>query len=466
MKNILRKTYKRLFSDSFREFIWRRIHDARFIWVIISRFPKSLYFKINGAIDKAEGVIEPKVIESILHFETIDDVKVLLNEGNIAYEEGEFALYISNQSDIDSLFPGLTLRYPYRFGVKLIKSQVMSDDGTPFYCGYDASRTSTHVIMRAVGSANDKKIISNILSEFNVAPRVYDLVKIVDKNRQIHCLIVEHIDGNHLEGKAGSEFLNNFFGVLEQANIDFLGGRKSGDFSPPYFGRNIISDSNNTYYVDIQNFRLKDQGVNDSIVQSINNETHFGESSFLRSRRYSYQSVPELKIHGKRDSLIRLDMIDGIIKGNNIELSDSVILDVGCNLGLFLRYSIMEGAQWVVGLDMPEVTKVERNYMYRRGFSNFDILGCDLTQKDHIVRLPYKKYHIVFYMSIEGHIGFPEWLEEISFDYMLYEGHEGESVINISDKIMSSRLDVEILDKSIIRDGDSLSRPMLLCKVN
>ena len=67
-------------------------------------------------------------------------------------------------------------------------------------------------------------------------------------------------------------------------------------------------------------------------------------------------------------------------------------------------------------------------------------------------------------MSIEAHIGFPEWLDHINFTYILYEGHEGESIDTIKEKITSSRLNVEILDMLKSQDGDSLSRPLLLCR--
>lgn len=71
-------------------------------------------------------------------------------------------------------------------------------------------------------------------------------------------------------------------------------------------------------------------------------------------------------------------------------------------------------------------------------------------------------HDIGFYMSIEGHIGFPEWLSRLSFEYFLYEGHEGESIKGVTNKINVSKLKIKILENLKSRVGDSLARPILL----
>ena len=68
-------------------------------------------------------------------------------------------------------------------------------------------------------------------------------------------------------------------------------------------------------------------------------------------------------------------------------------------------------------------------------------------------------------MSIENHIGFPTWLNELSIALMLYEGHQNESVDEITDKIKRWSPHAEILDSTMMQDGDSLPRPILLAKI-
>lgn len=462
---ILRNIYKKMTPYTFRSFVWRRVHDVRFLSSLPLNFPKQLvrnylYKNLNN-----EAVQKIKTFNFTFDFKDIESIKSKFEKTNIQFQEGEFAVYISDQNDIEKISPGLANYYPYSFGMKLIKSQIISPDGTPFYCGTDTSKTATPTIMKIVGSVNDKRIISNILSEHHIAPRVYDIVKFKSSYCDVFALIVEHIEGDVVIGSKGEGFINNLYSIAKKEEIKLLGSKWSGDFIPPNFGNNIIGNSSGMYYVDIQNFQLTNiDNVSKNLTKMINQDTHFGASNLLRSEKYSYQSVPELNIKGKRDSNYRVHLIDQLLNKNKIDLKGGCVLDVGCNLGLFLTYSLYRGANWVVGLDMPDVAIAARSYMYKKGFSTFDILGVDLKSDLVLEHLPYKKFDFIFYMSIEGHIGFPSWLDSIDFKYILYEGHEGEGVQGITNKITSSRLNIKILDELKSQDGDSRSRPLLLCE--
>lgn len=459
----MKKIYKAVFPVSFRLFVWRRIHDIRFL----SSIPFNLYRQIFTTYkeNSSYGENSFRELDSSIKFSNIEDIKSSLEDLNISFKEGEFALYISNTSGIEKISSGLIDFYPHQIGLKLIKSQTLHPDGTPFYCGIDASNTSTKSIMNAVGSVNEKKIISNILSEYSVAPRTYDLIKLKSGQNIIFGMVVEHIDGEVVLGSMGIKFMEKFFKILKAEGIQQLGGKSSGDFSPPKFGKNIIKNNSDFYYVDIQNFNLIiDHNSNTKLASNINSTTHFGASNLIRSDRYSYQSVPGMDIKGKRDSEYRLHVINELLSRNNITLKNSQVLDVGCNLGLFVKFALMTNASWAVGLDMPDVAKTARNYMYRSGFTRFDILGVDLKSSSLLDQLPFKSFEFIFYMSIEGHIGFPEWLSKLSFEYFLYEGHEGESIKDITNKINLSKLKVTVLESLKSRDGDSLSRPILLCR--
>ena len=465
MTHILRRIYKRITPHTFRSFIWRRVHDVRFLGSLPLNFPKQLVRNYLYKSLNSREALEIKELPLLFPFGNIENIKDELKKSHIQFQEGEFAVYISNQHDIENLSPGLIDRYPYNVGLKLIKSQTISSDGTPFYCGTDASKTATSTMMRIVGSVNDKKVISNILSEHHVAPRVYDVVKFRSSNYDIFAMIVEHIDGGVVTGNQGKDFIKKLNSISQEEGIKLLGGSGSGDFTPPNFGNNIIANPSGLYYVDIQNFMSTNVGgESKKLSKMIYKDTHFGASNLLRSEKYSYQSVPELNIKGKRDSNYRVHLIDQLLNKNKIDLKGGCVLDVGCNLGLFLTYSLYRGANWVVGLDMPDVAIAARRYMYKKGFSTFDILGVDLKSDLVLDCLTCKDFKFIFYMSIEGHIGFPKWLDYINFEYILYEGHEGENIEGITKKIISSSLDIEILDELKSQDGDSRSRPMLLCK--
>ena len=197
--------------------------------------------------------------------------------------------------------------------------------------------------------------------------------------------------------------------------------------------------------------------------ERINEVTHFGASTLLRRPKYSYQSIPSLNIEGKRDSLFRVNFIDSFLSKNNISLNGENIMDVGCNLGLFIQYSLSQNANWCIGLDTPKIAEISRKYLYELGLLSFDVFGVDL-KSDISYLFKNIKFKVIFYMSIEGHIGFPNWLKSVKFDYILYEGHQDENIVQIKDKIKESLLDVNIISETMSQDGDSRARPVLLCK--
>ena len=216
---MLRDIYKKTMPKSFRAFVWRRVHDIRFLVSLPLNLPRQIYRNYRYKNIKIADSINIKNFEFIFDFKNILDVKQELINLNISFQEGEFAVYISDQKAIDKILPKIREYYPHSIGLKIIKSQIESPDGTPFYCGTDASETATTIVMKSVGSVNDKKIISNILSEYDVAPRVYDVVKIKSEENELFAMIVEHIDGKVVEGVEGEGFLKKFFLILEDENI-------------------------------------------------------------------------------------------------------------------------------------------------------------------------------------------------------------------------------------------------------
>lgn len=402
---------------------------------------------------------------SSISFSDYLSFKKSLDEHGCSYKEGEFALYIEDENIINSINDEIQSKYPYDTALKIIKSQEISKDGTPYYCGSEVSEASTYIVKIAIGSVLEKAIISNLLSEYNVTPRVYDIVKICSGNSCLYAMVVQPIKGEFVYGEEGVKYLEKFYSICDKEEISIIGGTNCGDFKPETFGNNMIKDSNSTYYIDIQNFHLKNSAKRiEKLASSINQTTHFGGSNPLRPSRYAYQSIPAIGLSGKRDSFYRLHKINNFLFKNNLTLENKNVLDVGCNLGLFIWYSLCKGAKWCVGADVPDTALVTRRFLNESGFMRFDIIGGDLRKDNIINEMPDVYFDIVFYMSIEAHIGFPDWLNKINFRYFLYEGHEGENLKLIKDKISKSNIPFSILDEMEIQDGDSRARPIILCK--
>ena len=72
---------------------------------------------------------------------------------------------------------------------------------------------------------------------------------------------------------------------------------------------------------------------------------------------------------------------------------------------------------------------------------------------------------IIFYCSIDGHIGYPNQIRDIPFKYILHEGHPNTSIEENIDNLLKhnwlNKKSYKILYKNYIEDGDSPSRPLL-----
>jgi len=402
---------------------------------------------------------------SDVQFSSTADLPAIFGQLGFQFCEGGHTIYLYRKSDIRSINREMFNLYPHPFGLKIIKSPDMSPDGTPYYTSSKTARASSPITMRAVGSVAEKMVLSNILSLRNVAPRVYDTMRLQSGDVTVFSMVVQHIDGQAVREKAGSEFVEQFKRVLKDEEIGILGEKDQTDFQPPDFGGNIISDSTGTYYVDIQNFAIIDRETRHKrLAKAMQEVTHFGDSRLLRPKKYAYQSMPGLPMPGKRDSLYRASRIQNLLDLNQVGFQCSTVLDVGCNLGIFIMHSLSRGAHWCVGLDTPKIAQIARQFLFEQGFSRFDLIGCDLREPVVANLLPFKKYDLVLYLSIEKHIGFPDWLNELDIRFFLYEGHACESIKDITAKVRQWSPEIEIIGHQVSQDGDSEPRPMLLCR--
>lgn len=402
--------------------------------------------------------------QSNIEFNSVESLPNIFEQLGFHFVQGAYATYLWRRQDIDAISSEISNSYPYPFGLKIFNSTDMSPDGTPYAASNKSSRYSSPITKRAVGPLWEKMIISNILSLRNVAPRIYDIVKLQSGETTAFAFVVQHIDGRVVTGQAASRFFKQFKRVLVEEEIEIFAESTNIDFRSPSYNKNIVSDSTGTYYVDIQEFGINRKGHHKRLVEAMHDITHFGASQPFRPKKYAYQSVPGASALGKRDSLYRISNLDEFLGRQLVDYQNSTVLDVGCNLGIFTAHALSRGARWVVGLDTPKIIQVSKQFLIEGGFSRFDLIGCDLRQSDVSDLLPFRKFDLLLFLSVEMHIGFPEWLSEMDFRYFLYEGHENESVKEIATNVKRWRPEMEILAHQVMQDGDTFPRPMVLCR--
>ena len=195
--------------------------------------------------------------------------------------------------------------------------------------------------------------------------------------------------------------------------------------------------------------------------------TAFGRKRLFSKSNYLYQVLPEVQ-EGKRDTLKRWKEFDRVFQKTKLSIENKNVLDVGCNIGMNCYYSLSRGASFVYGIDKKEIATKSHHLLNSLGATRYKIIGLDLNYSNDlnkINKLLENEIDIIFYCSIDGHIGYPEQIKNIPFKFILHEGHPNTSLEeNINNLFQNNWLDPhfsKILFKEYFKDGDSPSRPLL-----
>ncbi|MDC3029038.1 hypothetical protein OA189_01745 [Prochlorococcus sp. AH-716-P20] len=404
----------------------------------------------------------------VIKIKNIDlkDRKSLINSlKNIQFKEGGWCIYYENAFKIidKKFFPESYKNL--NIGLKiLINNKEIKDKNKKDIYG-----------LRPFGKyANVKEVlrVGNRMSILNIGPRIYDLICIEDKNGiSAFAYLLENIESK------GNQKLNNpetkLF--LKQISKDkWLKPTWStihliDDFDLEKDNPNIIINNKNEFkFIDFQAFSIPEEN---KYIQNIVEDfavTSFGKKRIFSDKNYLYQVLPEIK-GGKRDTLKRWNTFDMMFENINFSLEDKIILDIGCNIGMNCYYSLSRGSKFAYGIDKKNVAEKARLILNALGLTRLNILGLDLNSEvelNKINKIIKDEIDILFYCSIDGHIGYPIQIKDLRFKYILHEGHPNSSLENnINNLYINNWLDKnnsKILFKSYITDGDSPSRPLLL----
>lgn len=249
---------------------------------------------------------------------------------------------------------------------------------------------NNRAIWGSVGKEGNSSIlevtkIQNLFAMRGLAPRVYEIVEVNGMTAQV----TDYLVG---EQKAVPIVDDRFVFNDEELKKDY----------------NFVDGK----LVDFQAIRFKDYGRYYSSVLK-NAE---GSTQWPIGQRGLYQSTNNAQ--GKRDTVARLGDFDFSLTRNKI------VLDVGCNLGMFTRTAWNNGAKRVIGIDLPDVVKYANELAILDGYWNIDFYGADLTKlstKQLKELCGFDTFDIILYLAVEMWISRPEWTQNC--DLMFFEGH-------------------------------------------
>lgn len=403
------------------------------------------------------------------------DLRNWLRDENFEFNEGGWTFYLPPQCGLTTFFPLLQKNYPADAGIKILK-----DLSLPSEARYSKNELNpapgASLLRRSAHSPIFLLLVANYLFAHRLGVRVYDIVHLCSGTQNFTAYVVQHVNGESPNLDQHRIFLNKIRSILEQGEIQLTHWQleTARDFVSPDCNGNLMIDSKSgeAVYLDFQGFFIPDPA---KIVRSISDHakeiTHFGWCRIFRGKgKYLYQTVPGL-VPGKRDVGIRWTQFLDLFNTHGLALEKRVVFDIGCNTGLMLYYALSEGAQWAIGWDYPPVINETKRMLLALGATRFDLIGTEINLSTNFLeKIPQRirdtPSGVLFYLAVSDHIGFPPGVGDLPWEYLIYEGHAGQTVDECLDRLHTGiwSKSIKVLGTKTFADGDSPSRAVLLCQ--
>lgn len=333
------------------------------------------------------------------HYKAFQLCQPLDNNSDLI-QAGRYALLIKSDC-IDDYVRGFTDYYPYEDIT--LKVFLAEGDIETFIWGSEIDRE---------GSSSNLITSTKIQNQFHcygLAPRVFDLVYLKSEERRYICQVTTEARG---KWQGDRNFIKWFFRTMRYL-FEELGIEVSGEDHRP---GNLIGFQ----WVDWQGLRYRDEEeLGHKLLERVDQVAGWGPLDD------AYQSVDCLGHKGRRPVDERIDLL----KLANIDFTDKTVLDIGCSAGLMADYAASRGAQYVAGVDMPEIARVARDLANHLGIFNVNFFGYDASDPSFGRHLYWEsrqeKFDIVFYLAMYRHLGYPQHIDNLVGRVLYFEGHGG-----------------------------------------
>jgi hypothetical protein len=389
----------------------------------------------------------------------------------VAYGEGSHAIYLPPEALKLTPFASLAEDYPSDAGLKIMKNPG-GVDNSDYLMG--RAKGDSRIQLGMVHGHRHLSLVANFLHARGVGPRLYDLINLNCGDQLWTAYVVQDV-GRRTPTVAQCEA-----GVQRLKELDAEGvikvilpaGFADEEFECPSCCNNALVDSDGKFhYIDFQNFLLSDyEKFLTDLALAAAEDTHFGDTALLRGGRYLYQSVPGVKLPGKRSVGNRMKTLAKLFQEAGVSVTERVVLDVGCNIGMMMSEYLKLGAKWCHGWDRAFTTPHTEKLLLALGCTRFSTTGTDITRsRDLTEDLPAHVKAtldgcVISYLAVRGHLNWLDSLKQIPWSFMIYEGHEGETLDDFKGYLeeLRSSVNFELGPTTTYVDGDSEERTVAI----
>lgn len=384
---------------------------------------------------------------------------------------GRHAIYLPPETVRESGFRALSEMYPPGAGLKIVKNRGGIEESS-----YVTGKTKGDSLIQLglVHSHRHLVLVANLLYRKGIGPRLYDLVELQVNGSLWTAYVIEHIDGETPSRIDCERVIDKLKDLEREGSLKVIlpDGFDDEEFEcPRCSGNTLTNHEGDCKYVDFQNFRLVNyQMFLTKLAIEASKNTHFGDRLLLRGGRYLYQSIPGVGMPGKRNIQERMTILTGLMETAGVSLTDRLVLDVGCNIGMMMAQYLKLGARWCHGWDRPKVIQYTEEILLALGCTRFSVSGTNITPAHNLrgdlppFLAPSLNGCIISYLAVRGHLGWLNALSGIPWSCLIYEGHEGESQeefeIHIAE--LKGMTNCHLSGVSNYVDGDSEQRTVAL----
>ena len=396
-----------------------------------------------------------------------------LEQNNLRFYQGAHAIYLPPESFRSSVFSAFADIYPESAGLKILKERGGVEER---HYVSTMVKGDSKLQLSSIHSHKHLTLVANILYNYELGPRLFDLVEITWGEHPWTAYVIEHVDG----GIPTVEQWDGGIRRLRQLHDDRVSlvalpeGFDDPEFNAPDCeGNALVTQEGAFRYIDFQNFLLDDYGLYlKRIALEATEASHFGDQSVLRGGRYLYQTIPGVNLPAKRSIDDRVTVLKKLLEAADVSVHDKIVFDIGCNIGMMMGQYLRLGARWVHGWDRPNVIPHTEKLLLALGCTRFSTSRVDITPAYDLVSdiPPFLRSGldgcVVSYLAIRGHIGWLKSLDNIPWGFLIYEGHEGETREDferfLAEFQKTNRFDVGA--QAEYEDGDSEARTLAILR--